>query len=152
MSPRRLHVLVVDAAVGIDVVAEVDVIGNLTQVSLDVTDIAIANSTVPVHVSDQEAYACLGGGQGVALVVMHIGESEGHVLRVAGLTIERHQERVRIIWIDAQAAACAAAGGCAVFSIYVVVEREANFQAFVIAAIFHARKRDIEGSVFARLP
>jgi hypothetical protein len=31
------------------------------------------------------------------VIVMHVGKRDGYVLRVAGLTIERHQERVRII-------------------------------------------------------
>src|SRR6266446_7439230 len=49
---------------------------------LDVADIAIANSTVAVHVADQEASACLRGGQGVALSVC---ESFGSTLTLASL-------------------------------------------------------------------
>ena len=60
MSPRRLHVLVVDPAVGVDVVAEVALIGDFAQVSLDVTDIAVTDMSVAVHVADQEASAGLG--------------------------------------------------------------------------------------------
>ena len=151
MSARRLHVLVVDPAVGVDVVAEVGRVGDFTQVSLDVADIAVTDVTVAVHVADQEASAGLGGGQGVAHIVMHVGESDGYVLLVAGLAVERHQERVRIIWINAHAADCSATGGCAVGPSHVVVERKANHKAFPVTAIFNARERDIEGIVPVRL-
>ena len=60
MCPRRLHVLVVDPAVGVDVVAEVGLIGDLAQVALDVADIAVTDVSVAVHVADQEASAGLG--------------------------------------------------------------------------------------------
>ena len=60
MSARRLHVLVVDPAVRVDVVAEVGFIGDFTQVSLDVADIAVTDVSVTVHVADQEASAGLG--------------------------------------------------------------------------------------------
>ena len=62
MRSCRLHILVVDVVVGVDVVAAVRRIGPFTQMSLDVADIAIANSAVAVHVADQEAYACLSRG------------------------------------------------------------------------------------------
>src|SRR5205809_3232676 len=114
VSPRRLHVLVVDPAVGVDVVAKVDLIGDFAQVSLDVADIAVPDVSVAIHVADQEAAAGLGGGQGVTQSVMHVGEGEGYLLLVAGLTVERHQERVGIIWINAQAPNCSAARACAV--------------------------------------
>ena len=147
MSPCRLHVLIVDPAVGVDVVAEVRRIGSFTQVSLDVADIAVTDVSVAIHIADQEASACLGGGQGVAHIVVHVSESNGYVLLIAGLTVERHQERVRIIWINANAADCPATGGCAVGPRYVVVERKANHKALPITAIFNARERDIEGIV-----
>ena len=73
MSLCRLHVLVVDPAGGVDVIAEVRRIGPFTQMSLNTANIAVTGSTVAVHVADQEAYGCLGGGQGVALIVMHVG-------------------------------------------------------------------------------
>ena len=88
MSPGRLHVVIVDAAVGVDVVAEVRRIGRFTHVSLDIADIAIANSTVAVSVANQEASVRLSGSQGVALIVMHVKESDDYVLLVAGLTGE----------------------------------------------------------------
>ena len=59
MSPRRLHILVVDPAVGVDVVAEVGVIGDFAQVSLDVADIAVTDVSVAVHIADQETSAGL---------------------------------------------------------------------------------------------
>ena len=51
MRPRRLHVLIVDPAVGVDVVAEVRRIGPFTQMSLDVANIAVTDPTVAVHVA-----------------------------------------------------------------------------------------------------
>ena len=60
MYSRRLHVLVVNAAVGVDVFAEVGLIGDFAQVSLDVADIAVADMSVAVHIADQEASASLG--------------------------------------------------------------------------------------------
>jgi hypothetical protein len=146
-----LHVLVVDSPVGVHVIAEVSAIGDFAQVSLDVANIAIANSTVAVHVPDQEAHRCLGRGQVIALIVMHVSESDGYLLLVAGLTVERHQERVRIIWINTHATDCSAASGCAVGPRYVVVERKANYKALPIAAVFDAREWDIEGSELAGL-
>ena len=77
-------------------------------------NITVTDPTVAVHVADQEASACLGGGQGVAHSVMDVSQGDRYLLLVAGLTVERRQERVRIIWINTQAAACSAAGGCAV--------------------------------------
>ena len=151
MSARRLHVLVVDPAVGVDVVAEVGLIGDFAPVSLDVADIAVTDVSVAVHVADQEASAGLGGGQGVAPIVMHVAKREGYLLLVAGLAVERHQERVRIIWINADTADCSAARACAVGPSHLVVEREANHKAFPITAIFNARERDIEGIVPVRL-
>lgn len=151
MSAGRLHVLVVDPAIGVDVVAEVRRGGPFTQVALDVADIAIANSTVTVHVADQEASAGLGGGQGIAHIVMHVSQRDGYVLLVAGLTVERHQKRVWIIWINAHTADCSAAGSCAVGPRYVVVERKANDSAFPIITVFDARKRDIKAIVPVRL-
>ena len=62
MRPCRLHVLIVDPAVGVDVVAEVRRIGPFTQMSLDAANIAVTDPTVAVHQSDQEAYACLSRG------------------------------------------------------------------------------------------
>ena len=151
MRARRLHVLVVDPPVGVDVVAEVGLIGDFTQVSLDVADIAVTDVSVAVHVADQEASAGLGRGQGVTQSVMHVSERERYLLLVAGLTVERHQERVGIGWINAQAANCSAARGCAVGSRHLVVEGEANHKAFPVTAIFNARERDIEGIVPVRL-
>ena len=151
MSARRLHVLVVNAAVGVDVVAEVGRVGDFAQVSLDVADIAVTDVSVAVHVADQEASAGLGGGQGVTQSVMHVAKREGYLLLVAGLAVERYQERVGIGWINAQASTCSAARACAVGPRYIVVERKANHKAFPITAILHARERDIEGIVPVRL-
>ena len=82
---------------------------------------------------------------------MDVSQGDRYLLLVAGLTVERRQERVRIIWINAQAAACSAAGGCAVGSRHVVVERKANDKTFPITPVFEARGRDIEGIVPVRL-
>ena len=49
ISPAHLHILVVDPAVAIDLVAEVRRDRPFTQVTLDVADVAVANSTVAVH-------------------------------------------------------------------------------------------------------
>ena len=151
MCARRLHILVVDPAVGVDVVAEVGLIGDFAQVSLDVADIAVPDVSVTVHVADQEASAGLGGGQGVTQSVMHVAKREGYLLLVAGLTVERHQERVGISWINTEAANCSAARACAVGSGHLVVEGEANHKAFPVTAIFNAWKGDVEGIVPVRL-
>lgn len=151
MSARRLHVLVVNAAVGVDVVAEVARIGDLAQVSLDFGDIAVTDEPVAAHIADQEASAGLGGGEGVTRSVVHVSESNDDVLLVAGLAVERRQEGVRIIWINTHAADCSAARACAVGSGHLVVEGEANRKAFPVTAIFYGRERDIERVVPVRL-
>ena len=55
---------------------------------------------------------------------MHVGQADGYVLRVASLAVERHQERVRIVWIDTHVADGAATGGCAIGPGHVVVKRK----------------------------
>ena len=60
-------------------------------------NITVTDPTVAVHVADQEASACLGGGQGVAHSVMDVSQGDRYLLLVAGLTVEGRQERVRII-------------------------------------------------------
>ena len=52
MRTRQLHVLIVDVAVGVDVIAEVTVIGDLTQLSLNVTYVAISDVTIAIYVAD----------------------------------------------------------------------------------------------------
>ena len=90
MCSGQLDILIVDVAVGVDVIAEVGLIGDLAQVSLNVTDVAIANVTIAVHVTDQETNRRLSARQSVTLVIMHVGERDSHILRIAGLTIEGH--------------------------------------------------------------
>ena len=50
MCPRRLHVLVVDPAIGVDVVAEVGVIGDFAQVSLEIANKALTG-VASVHLT-----------------------------------------------------------------------------------------------------
>ena len=90
MRKRLLHILIIDPAVGVDVIAKVRRIGPFTQLSLDIGDIMFSNSPVTVYVANQETNGSLSRGQCVALIIMHIGEGNGNSLRVTGLTIEGH--------------------------------------------------------------
>ena len=76
---------------------------------------------------------------------MHVGEGEGYLLLIAGLAVEGRQERVRIGWINAQAATCSAARACAVGPRHLVVEGEANHKAFPVTAIFNPWKQGDAG-------
>ena len=140
MCSGQLHVLIVNAAVGVDVIAEVGVIGDFTQVSLNVTDVANTDVTIAVDVADQETHRRFGGRQSIALVIMYVGQRNGYILHIAGLAIERHQERMRIIRINTYAADCPATRNCAVGPRYVVVEREADYKALPVTAVFNAWK------------
>ena len=151
MRSGQLHILIVNAAVGVDVIAEVGLVGDFTQVSLNVTDVAISDVTIAVHVADQETHGRLGACQSVALVIMHVGERDDHILRIAGLTIEGHQQHVRISRINTYAADRTAVCARAVRAGHIVIEREANREALVVAAVFNAWKWDIEGIVPVRL-
>jgi hypothetical protein len=124
LRPRRLHILIVDAAVNHHIVAEVCGVGPFTSVGLNIPNVAITNMAVAVDVSDQYTHARRGGDQGIAQIVVHIVRRYSHVLPIAGGAVVSHDQVVRVIRVNANAANRSTTGAGAVSAGHVAIESE----------------------------
>jgi len=94
----------VNAAVRVDIFAEIAAVGDLSAVGFDLISIRVIHHAIPVDVAEEQPKLCADRGQAVALVVMHTCHCQSDKLGVAGDSGEPDAKLARIPWIDQKAA------------------------------------------------
>ncbi len=125
LGQLRLHqvnIRVVDMTTGIHILPQVRTVGLLPAIELYLMQVDRRHRAVAVYVTDQQSHGCRGGGQGVALVIVHTTQGNGDVRAIAVDARDIDQKLVGVAGVYSGPANRSAARARAIHGCHIIGE------------------------------